>query len=164
MVKRKLRSMEDIWLEAPIVDPKILLLRPTSSQLCAYPWDRFEAASGVFHRLIYPNQYHYAFLPEEYLIAGRDDLKNYDVLLLPFATNLPNELTDTILKWVKDGGTLAMLGPAGLYTSYGKARRQAYEKTFSEKSSSNAAVIWHGKLSARTIRSKSSMARDRRYW
>jgi hypothetical protein len=132
VVKRKLRSMEDIWFEAPIMEPKILLLRPTSSQLCAYPWDRTEAASQVFHDLIYPTQYHYAFLPEEYLIAGRDDLKNYDVLLLPFATNLPDALTDAILSWVKEGGTLAMLGPAGLFTSYGQADGRLMRELFGD--------------------------------
>ena len=76
------------------------------------PWERTEAASQVFHDRLHPNQYHYAFLPEEYLVDGRDHLSPYAVLLLPFATNLPDELTDPILKWVRGGGTLVMLGPA----------------------------------------------------
>ena len=130
VVKRKLRSMEDIWFGAPIVEPRILLLRPTSSQLCAYPWERTEAASRIFHDLLYPEQHHYAFLPEEYLVEGRDDLKNYDVLLLPFATNLPDALTDPILKWIDAGGTLVMLGPAGLFTSYGRADGRLMRELF----------------------------------
>lgn len=121
VIKRKLRSMEDVWFDAPIVEPKILMLRPTASQLCAWPWERTEAASQVFHDLLYANQYHYAFLPEEYLIEGRDGLSPYSVLLLPFATNLPDELTDPILQWVRSGGTLIMLGPAGIFTPYGEA-------------------------------------------
>jgi len=120
VVKRKLRSMEDVWLQAPVVEPQIAVLKPSASQLCEWPWGTVVSTCGKLHDLLYTHHYHYAFVPEEYVLSGREDLNRYRALLLPFATQFPPGLTDKILPWVRSGGTLIIAGVAGAYTAYGE--------------------------------------------
>jgi len=132
VVRRKLRAAEDVWLEAPVVEPRIAMLRPTTSQLCAWPWPVVTTTCRKLHDLMYPRHYHYAFVPEEYLLSGRESLDRYRALLLPFATQLPAGLADRILPWVRSGGTLIIAGVAGAFTPYGKADGQLMKELFGQ--------------------------------
>ncbi len=121
-LKRKLRSMEDVWLSAPVVEPQIAMLKPSASQICGWPTgpeDAVTTATRNLHDLLYKRNYHYAFVPEEYFLAGQDNLDRYQVLILPCATHFPPGLTEKILPWVKSGGTLISAGIAGGFTPYG---------------------------------------------
>jgi len=122
-LKRKLRAMEDVWLSAPVVEPRIAMLKPSASQICAWPSGPHEDAvtrvTCNLHDLLYQRNYHYAFVPEEYLLSGQDRLERYRVLILPYATHFPPGLTEKIAPWVKSGGTLISAGIAGGFTPYG---------------------------------------------
>jgi len=122
-LKRKLRSMEDVWLGAPVVEPQIAMLKPSVSQICAWPSGSHEDAvtrvTSNLHNLLYKRNYHYAFVPEEYVLSGQDRLERYRVLILPYATHFPPGLTEKIVPWVKAGGTLISAGIAGGFTPYG---------------------------------------------
>jgi len=117
---RRLRSMEDIWLNAPIVEPQIAVLKPSASMICQPIWQAVEGTMQNIHENLYNLQYHYAYVPEEYVLTGKDDLAKYRVLILPLATHFPPGLTEKILPWVKRGGTLIISGIAGGFTPYGE--------------------------------------------
>jgi hypothetical protein len=118
-LKNKLRSMEDVWLNAPVVAPRIAMLKPSTAQICAWPDDAVRGISGNLHSLLYRRNYHYAFVPEEDLLSGHDSLERYSVLILPYATHFPPGLSEKIIPWVKSGGTLISAGIAGGFTRYG---------------------------------------------
>ncbi|MCC7517581.1 MAG: beta-galactosidase trimerization domain-containing protein [Verrucomicrobiae bacterium] len=118
--RRRLRSMEDVWLNAPVVEPRIALLKPSTSQICQQAWQLNESVMQNLHENLYRRNYHYAYVPEEYILSGKDDLAKYTVLLLPWATHFPPGLTEKLLAWVKNGGTLICSGMAGAYTPYGE--------------------------------------------
>ena len=121
-LKRKLRSMEDVWLTAAVAEPHIAVLKPSASQICGWPTDPEDAVTQVtrnLHDLLYSRHYHYAFVPEEYLLSGQDQLERYRLLILPYATHFPPGLTEKILPWVREGGTLIIAGIAGGFTPYG---------------------------------------------
>ena len=132
VLKRKLRSMEDVWLHAPVVEPRIALLRSTASRICEWPWNVREFGYRNFHSLLYDHNYHYAFVPEKYLLNGREDLDEYKVLVLPFVTQLPPGMTEKILPWIKSGGTLIVGGVAGAYTPYGKPDGRLMSEAFGD--------------------------------
>ena len=132
VLKRKLRSMEDVWLHAPVVEPQIAVLRSTASRICEWPWNVREFGYRHFHSLLYGHNYHYAFVPEKYLLNGREDLDEYKVLVLPFVTQLPPGLTEKILPWIKSGGTLIIGGVAGAYTPYGKPDGRLMSEVFGD--------------------------------
>ena len=119
-MKRRLRSMEDVWFGAPVVEPKIAMLKPSTSQICAWPWEIVTTISQNLHSVLHGGNYHYAFVPEEYVLDGRDSLDRYTVLVLPYATHFPPGLTEKVLPWVEDGGTLITSGIAGGFTQHGR--------------------------------------------
>ena len=119
-MKRRLRSMEDVWFGAPVIEPKIAMLKPSTSQICAWPWEIVTTVSQNLHSVLHGSNYHYAFVPEEYVLDGRDSLDRYTVLVLPYATHFPPGLTERILPWVEGGGTLVISGIAGGFTQYGQ--------------------------------------------
>ena len=123
-LKNKLRSMEEVWLNAPVVEARIAMLKPSTAQICAWPSgghdDAVARASANLHELLYQRNYHYAFVPEEHLLSGHDSLERYSVLILPYATHFPPGLSEKIIPWVKSGGTLISAGIAGGFTRYGE--------------------------------------------
>lgn len=119
-VKRRLRSMEDVWLEAPIVEPRIAMLHSTTSRICAWPPEITTRACQGLHSVLQGAQYHYAFVHEDHLVSGRENLANFSVLVLPSTTHFPPGLTETILPWVQRGGVLVINGIAGGFTPYGQ--------------------------------------------
>ncbi len=119
-IKRKLRSMEDIWLGAPVVEPKIAILHSSTSRICAWPHDIVSIVSQNLHDVLHGHNYHYAFVPEEYVVSGRERLDRFRVLILPNVTHFPPGLTERIEPWVKSGGTLIISGIAGGFTPYGQ--------------------------------------------
>ena len=119
-VKRRLRSMEDVWLEAPIVAPRIAVLHSPTSRICAWPPEITTRACQGLHSVLQGAQYHYAFVHEDHLISGREDLSAFKVLVLPNSTHLPPGPTETILPWVRRGGVLVINGIAGGFTPYGQ--------------------------------------------
>jgi hypothetical protein len=118
--RRRLRSMEDIWMRAPVVEPLIAMLKPSTAMVCGPVWQTVESAMEHIHPNLYSRNYHYAFVPEEYLLDGKDNLARYRVLILPWATQLAPGLSEKILAWVKRGGILILCGVAGGYTAYGE--------------------------------------------
>ena len=138
-MKPRLRSMEDAWFGAPVVEPKIALLKPSTAQICAWPWEIVTTVSQNLHGVLHGNNYHYAFVPEEYVLDGRDSLDRYTTLVLPWATHFPPGLTGKILPWVEKGGTLVISGIAGGFTPHGRRDGALMKALFGDF----AYVPWH---------------------
>ncbi|MAG16694.1 MAG: hypothetical protein CMJ21_01335 [Phycisphaerae bacterium] len=119
VLNRKLRSMEDVWLDAPIIEPKIAMLKPSTSQICAWPWEIVTQTAGRVHDVLYAGNYHYRFVPEEYVLSDHEPLSQFDVVILPNASHFPPGLAQKLIQWVDAGGTLIMAGIAGAFTQYG---------------------------------------------
>ena len=131
-LKLKLRSMEDVWLGSPVGEPKIAMLKPSTSQICAWPSQAVEKTAESLHNILHKRNYHYAFVPEEYVLSGKDDLDRYRVLILPYATHFPPGLSQKILAWVKSGGTLIIVGIAGGFTPYGARDGELMKEIFGQ--------------------------------
>jgi hypothetical protein len=116
----EIRASEDIWLDADVIQPSIAMLKPSTSQMISWPLQSVEDIIKKIHNLLYNKNYHYIFVPEEYIISGSFQLSNYKVLILPYAIHLPEPLSQLILDWVDSGGTLIIAGVAGAYTPYGE--------------------------------------------
>ena len=117
---RKLRSMEDAWFGAPVVQPEIAVLNPSTARICSSTWEGVTKAIGKVHDLLYKRNYHYGFVAESFVLSGRASLTDYKVLILPGATHFPNGLTEKLLPWIEQGGTLIAFGVPGGFTPYGK--------------------------------------------
>ncbi len=137
---RRLRSMEDVWLDAPVVEPQIAMLKPSASMICQPIWQMTESVMQNFHENLYRHHYHFAYVPEEYILSGKDDLARYRVLLLPAATHFPPGLTEKILPWVQAGGTLIVSGIAGGNTPYGEPDGRLMKEIFGLTDQQ----IWYG--------------------
>ena len=131
-MKRKLRSMEDVWLHKKIVEPQIAVLQSRTSRICEWPWNLRVFGYRNFHKLLQGQNYHYAFVPEEYVLSGRENLDNFRVLVLPLVTQMPPGLTEKILPWVNSGGTLIIGGVAGAFTPFGKPDGRLMQEIFGD--------------------------------
>ena len=132
VMKRKLRSMEDVWLHKEIVEPQIAVLQSRTSRICEWPWNQRVFAYRNFHRLLQSENYHYAFVPEEHVVSGRENLENFRVLVLPLVAQMPPGLTQKILPWVQAGGTLIVGGVAGAYTPFGQSDGRLMQEIFGD--------------------------------
>lgn len=119
-LRRKLRAAEDVWFGAPIVEPEIAIIKPTTSEICSWSWEGVTRVIGRVHNLLYDRNYHYVFIPEEHVISGRESLKRFKAVILPNATHFPAGLTERLLPWVEEGGALISIGIAGGFTPYGE--------------------------------------------
>ncbi|MCH2115704.1 MAG: beta-galactosidase trimerization domain-containing protein [Pirellulales bacterium] len=131
-MKRKLRSMEDVWLHKKIIEPQIAVLQSRTSRICEWPWNQRVFAYRNFHKLLQGQNYHYAFVPEEFVLSDREDLSDYQVLVLPLVTQMPRGLTEKILPWVDSGGTLILGGVAGVFTPFGKPDGRLMQELFGD--------------------------------
>ena len=118
-VKRRVMRLNEILVNVPIVPPRIAVLHPGVSIINAYPTNACARITrDVFDRLL-SKQYHFGVVPEAFILDGRDQLDNYDVLILPYAQYFADGFDRKLDAWVRNGGTLISAGPYGLYNQYG---------------------------------------------
>ena len=131
-LRRKLRAAEDVWFGAPIVEPKIAIIKPTTSQICSWSWEAVTRVIGRVHNLLYDRNYHYVFVPEEHIVSGRESLKSFKAIILPNASHFPPGFAERLLPWVEEGGTLISIGIAGGFTPYGEEDGALMETLFGD--------------------------------
>jgi len=131
-LRRKLRAAEEIWFGAPVVEPEIAIIKPSASQICAWPWEAVTRVIGRVHNLLYDRNYQYVFVPEEHVISGRESLAHFKAIILPNATHFPPGLTERLLPWVESGGTLISIGIAGGFTPYGEEDGELMKALFGD--------------------------------
>ena len=128
--KRKGDRINSVLRAAPIVEPKVAVLQPDVSIISERPISGTVYAFWSFGPMLRDGAYHYCFLSERRVMEGKDDLADYEVLLLPYATHFPPGFADELLQWVKNGGTLIAAGPFGLFDPYGRPDGKAMKTIF----------------------------------
>jgi hypothetical protein len=126
VTKRRALRFNDILMHTEVVTPPIIVLEPTASILNSpqlHPNQSFSYHSQVagkeVHGLLFPKNYPFLYVPEAAVLDGYA-LKQHRVIVLPQAPYLPEPLTEQLLKWVKQGGTLISLGVPGIWNPYGQ--------------------------------------------
>ncbi|OGV52265.1 MAG: hypothetical protein A2017_00705 [Lentisphaerae bacterium GWF2_44_16] len=117
IAKRKMEEADWMLTHTEMAKSRILLLQPSSS-IRNGACSRDETLVAV-HGALYPKNYIYELLPEEYLMNGKISLEDFDVLILPSASYLPPAVSEQLSKWVRGGGTLIAVEKAGIYTDLG---------------------------------------------
>jgi len=60
---------------------------------------------------------------------GTEKLDQFRLVMLPATTYLKKEASDRLLAWVRQGGTLVTLGPAGVFDEYGRPTGKLMRET-----------------------------------
>ena len=119
VTKRRTTRLNDIFFNVPIVAPTIGVVHPGISIINGYPYNScMKVTRDIFDRLL-ARQYHFGVVPEKFIVNGRDNLDNYDIVILPYAQYFEDDFGELLLNWVARGGTLISAGPFGLYNKYG---------------------------------------------
>lgn len=63
----------------------------------------------------------YEFVPEEMVLDGKESLKGFKTVILPYAPYLNCKFSLQLKKWVAQGGTLIAIGPFAIYDEAGFA-------------------------------------------
>ena len=124
VAKNKLEAVQDALLNSAIPRSKIAVIDPPTTRLFQpfeHPESRVIAEMIEAHELLYEINQHYDVIPEEFFINNRARLNDYKVLILPYMSYFPDQLSDKLRIWVENGGLLIGLGPFGMFDKYGYA-------------------------------------------
>jgi hypothetical protein len=135
--KRKMLRFNDILMNTEVAQPPIIVLQPDASVWngpALHPNQSFSqhinvALNGV-HNVLFPKNYPFLYVPENAVLEDHYDLNKHKVIILPDAPYLPTAMTDKLLAWVKNGGTLIAYGVPGIWTPYGKDDMRLVTTTF----------------------------------
>ena len=111
-------------IDHPTIQPDAAVLEVTSSFLNALPDSLYflgvRRGMLIAARALEDLWVNYGFLYEEPVLEGRQDLKGYQTIVVPLGLCCPRKLAERLLGYVREGGTLVLLGLCGLYDRYGK--------------------------------------------
>ena len=132
VVERKANLVKDTLFSTRLANQGIAILLPTASVLVAPPENRAqdlgrEIAADLMGQHLTP-----FVVPEECIVDGRENLTPYQVIIAPWAVNVPDELQTKLRAWVEGGGTLISLGPFGLFDPWGKPTQMLLRSALGE--------------------------------
>jgi hypothetical protein len=123
--KRKALRYNNVLMNTEVSIPPIVIIEPNASirnSPPVHPNQGFSyhttIAGKKVHELLFPKNYPFLYVPEQSVLDGYA-LSQHNVIILPEAPYLPREMTERLLNWVRSGGLLVCLGPAGAWTPYG---------------------------------------------
>ena len=137
-MKRKALRFNDVLMNTEVVEPPIILLQPTASVLNSPPVHPNQAFSyhttiaGRVHDLLFPKNHPFLYVPEEAVLDDGYDLAKHKVIVLPQAPYLPEAMTDKLLEWVRQGGTLVSVGVPGIWNAYGQDDLRLVKQVFGQ--------------------------------
>jgi len=114
--KRILEKLDWILTHSEIVPSRLLVIDPSASIR------NYGCSPNVMdrvHDFLFPRNWLYEMLPEEYLLKGKASLDSFKVIILPYAKYFPHGVTAKLIDWVKSGGVLIPIGTSGLYNELG---------------------------------------------
>jgi hypothetical protein len=120
LLRAKIRGMRDVFDFSEVEQPRIGLIQPSSAALSSTWAPRIDAAARAADAVLSPGNRHYAVVFEQAIADRRESLTEFRVLILPFAIALPRDVATRLLAWMKAGGHLWAVGPAGEVTTYGE--------------------------------------------
>ncbi len=108
-----------------VVKPETALIVPITSMYNEYPYEALSVTYPVYTRafirweeLLGSRDIDFRYVPEDALLDGVESLDSYSVVILPYATYLPEEFSKELLAWVEKGGTLIAEGVPGAMNAY----------------------------------------------
>jgi hypothetical protein len=135
-IKRQVLRFNEMFLNTEVEDPPIIVMQPSASVWNSppiHPHDGFSfhtnAAMHV-HELLFPRNYPFLYVPEEAVLDDGYNLAKHRVIVLPQAPYLPIRMTDALLAWVRDGGTLICTGIPGIWSPYGETDMRLVNEVF----------------------------------
>ena len=113
VAKRKMENLDWVLTHSAIEPSRLLVLQPSAAMRNERPLQDCFSAIRLFHELLYKNGFMYELLPEEYVESGQADLAQFDVIVLPNAFCLSEDLQRKLGEWTLGGGMLIALGEPG---------------------------------------------------
>lgn len=120
-VKIAARKLWPAVSRTKVVKPRIAILQPSLSTInVEYPYNQVMHAGADICYLLLPNNYHHLFVPEEAILDGKEDLRGFKVMFIPYGAYFPDGLAARLLEFVRGGGSIVACGPPGVYDKYGR--------------------------------------------
>jgi hypothetical protein len=116
----RLRQFERWLLDFPQVEPRLNILESNSSFLNAAPIHGPRSRLVLFAQTLESGGYDYGFLWEDLILAGKQNLRSSELLLLPCATCLSEPVQERLKQWVERGGRAVAIAPPGIYDPWGQ--------------------------------------------
>jgi len=127
----KFRRLQRVLLDSRIVPSRICMLSPTASMRNNFPYSATLVEVRALFKELFPRNYLFEFVPEEYFLDGRAKLDDFDVLILPYALYLAEELQSRIGQWLEGKPRLLLsAGPFGLYDEIGCDSGTLFSRVF----------------------------------
>ena len=125
--KRKALRFNEILMQTEVSTPDTIVLQPTTSIMNSpplHPGQSFSYHTGLtmhgVHDFLFPKNIPFLYVPEEAVLEERYDLSRHKVIILPGAAYLSPVLSEKLLIWIKNGGTLICCGVPGVWNPYGQ--------------------------------------------
>ena len=115
VAKRTMERLDWVLTHSRIPRSRILILQPSATMRNLRPRNPVFGELLGLHMLLYPANFLYELVPEEYLQDGRTAFSDYDVVFLPGATYLARDLQMKLAEFTRAGGTLVALGEPGTH-------------------------------------------------
>ena len=111
------RRFGEIALTNPTVTPQLCILEPTASK-----WNALDVYTPMLETSVALENdgWNYGFIYEEPLLEGKQSLRGISTMIVPRGVCLKPEMTDLLLAWIKQGGTLVAVLPPGMLNQYGR--------------------------------------------
>jgi len=158
---RRARRFGELLRGTELAPREVGVIQPSTSTTNAYPYysiswsfNAHVIESKIFHDLLFNRNVQYGYVPEEAFGDGHARMKDYPVLVLPYAPYLPDGVSDKLLQYVKQGGTLICSGVPGLYDKYGRDDGSLVREVFGaiDVTYSGNDYIWQYDLVPRSLK------------
>ena len=118
VAKRRVENLQHLFFLGARRDfSDVLLVFPRATWLRKKSFIRYALEDIVYW--LHGEGICFEFRSEPRIADGVEDLADYKVIILPFATYLEDTVSERLLTWVREGGVLVCLGPAGMLDKYG---------------------------------------------
>lgn len=117
IARMRSRRFGEIALTCPTVTPKLAILDPITSQ-----WNGIDVHTPMLRisTMLEKARWNYGFIHEEALLEGKQSLQGLQTLVIPRGICLRPEVSDLLLRWIQQGGTLIAVLPPGAMNQYGQ--------------------------------------------
>ncbi len=136
---RRGRRFGDVLRTTRLAPREVVVLQPSTAAINAYPYyciglsfSVHTIEARIFHDLLFNRNVQYGYALEESLFDGKANLADWPAVVLPYAVHFPAGLTDKLLAYVRNGGTLICSGVPGQYDAYGRPDGRLVREVFGD--------------------------------
>ena len=145
VAKRKMEALDWVLTHSEIAASRILVMQPSATMRNERPGTAAFSEIAALHELLFGSGLLYELAPEEYVEDGRCKLSEFDVVMLPRASWLSEDLQQKLGSFVLRGGLLVALGRPGEYDEIARPSGQLAQR-LRDRSAQWAEVeqVWQG--------------------